>query len=117
MYLTYKFLDTGSSQGLEKVIISPDNANMTILSAMVNRPDMKMKNPARVFVENYKSGLYEDLAEEELAAEAYVANELADAWGGHVEENIFTVLANLSRMYICEKKKTELPDVFEMDDD
>lgn len=112
MHLTYNFINTGSSNDLEKVIILPDNANMAILKAMVNRPDMQLKNPAKVFAECMKAGLFEELTEDELVPEAEAANFLADVWNGKVEENIFTLFAELCRMYVVEKKKIELPDVF-----
>ena len=112
MHLRYKFIETGLSSELEKIIISPGNANMAILKAMVNRPDMQLNNPAREFATRMKIGGFEGWTEEDIAAEAEIANIICEAWNGKPEENIFSIMAELARMYVAEKKRIELPDVF-----
>ena len=116
MHLTYRFIYTGSDSELEKVIISPGDANMAILNAMAQRPDMQLINPAREFASRMKSGCYEGWKEEDIAAEAEIANIISDAWHSKPEENIFALLGEIIRLYVNEKKKTEPPEWFKIDD-
>ena len=110
MSLRYRFIDTGSENQLEKVIISPGDANMAILTAMAQRQDMQLNNPARDFADRMKSGGYEGWTEEDIAAEANVCNIISDAWHSKPEENIFSILSEIIRLYVDEKTKTEPPE-------
>ena len=103
MHLKYKYIDTDASMDLEKVIISPDNANMSILRAMVDRVDMQIENPARSFVLRYNSDFYEGWEEEDVEREAEIANILSEAWNDNSLGNIFEILAEIMKMYVREK--------------
>ncbi len=116
MSLTYNFVGIDSSNRLlEKVIIMPGDANMSILKAMAKRPDVQIINPACDFAAKMKSGGYEGWAEEDIAAIASVANILSDAWHGKPEENIFSLFTEIIRLYVDEKAKTEPPEWFQTD--
>ena len=115
MHLTYRFVYTGSNSELGKVIISPGDANMAILNAMAHRPDMQLSNPVVDFASRMKSGYYEGCAEEDIAAEAEVANIISDAWHSKPEENIFSILGEIIRLYVNEKTKIEPPEWFQID--
>ncbi len=113
MSLRYRFIDTGSENQLEKVIISPGDANMAILTAMAQRQDMQLNNPARDFAAKMKSGGYEGWSEEDIAAEANVCNIISDAWHSQPEANIFAILCEIVRMYVTDKRKIEPPEWFD----
>ncbi len=115
MSLRYRFIDTGSENQLEKVIISPGDANMAILIAMAQRPDMQILNPACDFASKMKSGFYDHWTEKDIAAEAEVANAISDAWHNKPTENIFSILSEIIRLYVDEKTKTEPPEWFSTD--
>ncbi len=110
MYLSYKFIDTGESSELEKIIIVPGNANMAILKAMTNRPDMKIINPACDFSNKMKSGYYTEWNDDDITAEAEIANLISNAWHYKPDENIFSLLTEITRLYVNEKLKTEPPE-------
>ena len=110
MSLKYRFIDTGTDSLLEKVIISPHDANMAILTAMAQRPDMQILNPARDFATKMKSSCYEGWTEKDIAAEAEIANAICDAWHSKPTENIFAILSEIIRLYVIEKNKIEPPD-------
>ncbi len=115
MSLKYRFIDTGRGSELEKVIVVPRDANMAILTAMAQRPDMLLNNPARDFAERMKSGGYEGWTEEDIAAEANVCNIISDAWHSQPEANIFSILCEIIRLYVDEKTKTEPPEWLSID--
>lgn len=115
MSLTYRFIYTGSDFELEKVIISPGDANMAILNAMAQRTDMQIINPARDFAAKMKSGFFDEWKEEDIAAVADIVNAISDAWHSKPEENIFAILGEIIRLYVNEKKKTEPPEWFSTD--
>ncbi len=117
MSLTYRFIDTGPRCQLEKVIISPGDANMAILNAMAQRPDMQLINPARDFAAKMKSGCYEGFSEEDIAAEAEIANIISGAWHSKPEENIFSILGEMIRLYVNEKQKPDPIDFGPLDFD
>lgn len=110
MSLKYRLIDTGTDNQLEKVIISPGDANMAILTAMVQRPDMQILNPACEFASKMKAGFYENWTEKDITAEAKAANIASDAWHGKQDENIFSILGEIIRLYVNEKTKIEPPD-------
>ena len=114
MTLAYRFIDTGPERQLEKVIVAPGDANMAILNAMAQRPDMQLINPAREFASRMKSGGYEGWAEEDIAREAEVANIISDAWHSKPEENIFAILCEIVRMLVTAKTKIEPPEWFDL---
>ena len=113
--LTYRFIDTGMNNELEKVIISTRDANMAILTAMAQRPDMQILNPACDFAAKMKSGFYENWTEKDISAEAEIANIISDAWHDKPEENIFSILSEIIRLYVSEKTRTEPPDWLQTD--
>ena len=115
MSITYRFIDTGSENQLEKVIISPGDANMAILTAMAQRPDMQLNNPACDFVSKMKSGFYDHWTEKDIAAVAEIANAISDAWHSKQTENIFAILSEIIRLYVIEKTKIGPPDWLQTD--
>ena len=115
MSLRYRFIDTGSENQLEKVIISPGDANMAILTAMAQRPDMQINNPACDFAFKMKTGYYDNWKEEDIAAVAQIANAISDAWHSKQTENIFAILSEIIRLYVNEKTMTEPPNWLQTD--
>ena len=107
MSLTYHFINTEPYCQIEKVIINPEDTNIAILTAMAKRPDTQIVNPARTFALKMQSGYYENWKEDDIAAEAQTANILSDAWNNKTEENIFSILGEIARLYVNEKNKTK----------
>ncbi len=112
MYLSYRFSDKGYGNELEKIIISPAEADMSILNAVTFRPDMQLINPARTFATNIKSGAYDNRDQDDINAEAEVCNIVADAWQHKPEDNIFSITAELMRLYADLKKHVYALDHF-----
>ncbi len=112
MYLSYRFDDKGYGKELEKIIISPGKADMSILNVVTCRPDMQLINPARTFAQNIKSGAYDNRDSEDINTEAEVCNIVADGWQHKPEDNIFSITAELMRLYADLKKHVYALDHF-----
>ncbi|MCR5674313.1 MAG: hypothetical protein K6G16_01250 [Lachnospiraceae bacterium] len=85
------------------------------ISEIPDLRDMLMRhflidNPARTFARKYRAGGYDGWPEEEVTAEAEMANTLADLWEGEATMNVMALLSRAMQMIFDLKKREGGPD-------
>ena len=60
-------------------------------------------NPAKIFADKMKSGAFEGVPEEKVAAEAEVVNVLSELWDGEHSMNVMMLLARAMQEIVNEK--------------
>ena len=63
-------------------------------------------NPAKIFAEKMKSGAFDDVPEEAVAAEAEVVNVLSDLWDGEYSMNMMMLLARAMQELVNDRCDT-----------
>ncbi len=75
------------------ILIQPNHESDILKLREMVTYNMNIKNPAVCFDEKMKTGGFEDVPEEKIAAEAKVTNILSDLWDGEYSMNVMMLLA------------------------
>ena len=102
MHIEYKTIPSKDLKEYEvaKFIIEPDAADKSVICAMAGRQDCRIKNPARIFTRKVNHGGYDGHPDSLIAAEAYAANCVSDAFGTHQSLNIFSLATSLMKLTV-----------------
>ena len=89
LHLEYKKQDYKGS----RIAIEPGSEGQIPRLRHYLRLYYMIENPAAVFARDFKSGAYDGVPEEKVAAEAEVVNLLSDLWDGESSENVLMLLS------------------------
>lgn len=85
----------------------PDNLkDIPVMRALLENKFM-IENPAKTFAAKIKSGEYDDLPDEDVVAEAEIANELSEMWGNNSEINVMMLVTKLINKYVIPEALNE----------
>ena len=89
MHIEYKKTDYKGC----RIHIQPDHeSDIPMLRELVTNK-LNIKNPVKTFREKMKSGQFDGIPEEKVAAEAEIANILSDLWDNEYSMNVMMLLS------------------------